>query len=253
MNLLDFTISGYDRLLTATVDAGREVLTVNEYLEVGPPPGPFLVVRHDVDRRVENALTMAEVEARHGIASTYYFRTSTFDERVVEAVDGMGHEVGYHYEDLAKTRGDLEAARQRFLRNLAAFRELVDVSTVCAHGSPLSPHQNLDLWRNETDALADHGIAGEAYLSIDVAPASDLHYLSDTGRTWDAELPAVGTVQTTADLVDAIRAGRCPALYVLAHPCRWARSKLELAEFAAWDISAEIAKSAVGRVHGLVS
>lgn len=256
MNLLDFTTSEYNQLISALSESDWKVLTVREYLDVGPPFPPYIVVRHDVDRRVEHALTMAEIEAEHDIASTYYFRTSTFDEEVVQAVEKQGHEVGYHYEDLAKTRGDLEAARHRFIQNLATFRKHVDVKTVCAHGSPLSTQQNLDLWRDATDHLADYDLLGEAYLSIDVAPDSDLHYLSDTSRTWNdnpSTVGAVSTVRTTDDLIDVIWSGACTELYILAHPSRWARSRLELAESAAWDVSAEVAMSAVGRIHGLLS
>ncbi|MFQ6062769.1 MAG: hypothetical protein ACE5J9_06290 [Methanosarcinales archaeon] len=34
----------------------------------------FIILRHDVDRKVENALKMAQLENELGIASTYYTR-----------------------------------------------------------------------------------------------------------------------------------------------------------------------------------
>jgi hypothetical protein len=251
VNLLDFTLAEYTRLLQTLDGSDWTVLTVREFLEAGAPPEPSVVLRHDVDRRVPNALEMAEREAEHGIAASYYFRTDTFQPDAVRRVAALGHEVGYHYEDLAKTRGDHEAARRRFARNLSAFREVADVRTVCAHGSPLSPHQNLDLWRGALDELTSLDLIGEAYLSIDLVPESDRHYLSDTGRTWGGTGSTVEGISSTAELSRAVRSDEYPALYLLAHPCRWARSRLELAEFAAWDVGAELAKSAVGSVNAL--
>lgn len=253
MNVLDYTVSHYERLLDAALRADREFLTVREYLETQTPPDGHVVLRHDVDRKVENALTLARLEAERGVAATYYFRTSTFDPEVVTEIADLGHEVGYHYEDLAATRGDRAAAKRRFAENLTEFREVADVKTVCAHGSPLSAQHNPDLWDGRLDELAEYGVLGEAYLSIDVESVSDLQYLSDTGRTWHAELPGVGLVETTSDLIIALGSDSCPNLYVLAHPSRWTRSRAELAEMVAWDVTAEIAKSTVDRVHALVS
>lgn len=253
MNIFDFTLSHYERLLDAALEADWQVLTVRKYLEADVLPDRYLILRHDVDRKVENARRLARLEASRGIHSTYYFRTSTFDEDVVTSIADLGHEIGYHYEDLAAKRGDRAAAERRFVKNLADFRRIADVQTVCAHGSPLSVHYNPDLWDGRLDELADYGIIGEAYLSIDVGSESDVQYLSDTGRTWGTELPGVGTVETTSDVVAALRARSCRGLYILAHPSRWTGTSGELAKMVAWDASAEVAKSTVKRVHSLTS
>jgi len=38
-----------------------------------------------------------------GIRGTYYFRIvpESFDENVIKEIYSMGHEVGYHYEDMS--------------------------------------------------------------------------------------------------------------------------------------------------------
>jgi hypothetical protein len=249
VNFLDYTTADYERLLDAALDAGWEFLTIREYLESSSLPEHFVLLRHDVDRRVENARRLARIESERGVDATYYFRTSTFVPEVVEEIESAGHEVGYHYEDLAATGGDYEAARSRFERNLAEFREVSDVRTVCAHGSPLSSQHNPDLWRDRTDELSDLGLLGEAYLSIDVGEGSPVRYLSDTGRSWRTTLGSAGVVETTADLAAAFGAYPCPGLYLLAHPSRWTETRRELAGMIGWDLSAEFAKRAFTTAH----
>ena len=50
------------------------LLTVRAYLTMQNPPQKCIVLRHDIDRKPENALRMAELEHELGIQSTYYFR-----------------------------------------------------------------------------------------------------------------------------------------------------------------------------------
>ncbi|WP_336025497.1 hypothetical protein [Halobellus salinisoli] len=251
MNVFDFTTSRYERLLNAILEANWDTFTVKQYLEAQTLSENFVVLRHDVDRKVRNALRLARLEAERGITATYYFRTSTFDVDIVRQIEEWGHEIGYHYEDPASTNGDYQAAQRRFEENLAAFREVADVATVCAHGSPLSPHSNKGLWEGRLDELAEYGILGEGYLSIDVGPQSDMYYLSETGRTWEAELPTVGVVETTADLIGALHVHPCSGLYILVHPSRWSDSKAEFAQMFAWDASKEITLTALNTISSL--
>lgn len=249
MLLSDFTTERYGRLLDAIQENNWAVYTVEEYLKEPCPPDEFIILRHDVDRKVKNALTLARLEAERGIASTYFFRTKTFDPDVVRSMEQLGHEIGYHYEDLAATDGDHAAARRRFLTNLTAFREVADITTVSPHGSPLSAQYNPDLWDGRLDELRALGVLGEGGLSIDAGKDSDIFYLSDVGRSWSAELPTVGEIETTADLTDALHAKPCPGLYLNVHPGRWTDSKPELAGMCAWEVSTGIALAIVSRVQ----
>ncbi|WP_255169514.1 hypothetical protein [Natrononativus amylolyticus] len=250
MNVRDFTFDAYDRLVGAAVDADYEVLTVAEYLRAETLPERYLILRHDVDRRVEIARSMARLEARHGVASTYYFRTSTFEPEIVAEMAEMGHEIGYHYEDLARARGDRRRAHRQFAANLAAFREHATIETACSHGSPLSRHLNLDIWEGERSP-AEYDLLGEAYLDVEKDDEDPTlpSYLSDTGRRWGTVDPDFGLVETTDDFVEFLEAGDCPRLYVLAHPGRWSRSRLEFVDRLAWDVAAETGKIAVKPAH----
>ncbi|WP_276257006.1 hypothetical protein [Halomontanus rarus] len=250
MNIRDFTFEKYDRLLESILENGFDVLTVAEYLESDELPNRYVLLRHDVDRRVEIARSMAHLEASHGVQSTYYFRTSTFDPDLVAEFERLGHEVGYHYEELARTNGNVEAALERFEANLEAFRRYADVRTACSHGSPLSSHQNLDMWADGRSPAA-FDLLGEAYRSIetDDGDPEELSYCSDTGRRWGMVDPDFGVVETTDDLIELFEAGTCARVYVLAHPSRWSRSRVEFVERVGWDVAAETGKRAVKPVH----
>jgi len=63
----------------------------------------LVVLRHDIDGKLGNALRMAELEHELGIQSTYYFGFPyTFKPEIIGKIQALGHEVGYHYEVLSK-------------------------------------------------------------------------------------------------------------------------------------------------------
>lgn len=243
----DFTLAKYQELILALLDARYTPLTVRDYLEGQHRGQRCVVLRHDVDRRPGNALAMAALEADLGIAATYYFRhPATFIPEVIARVQTLGHEVGYHYEVFAKARGDYTEAIGLFGRELAEFRELCDVKTICMHGSPLSRYDNRDLWKAYD--FQTFGIVGEAYLSM---AEKGLCYFTDTGRNWGGKhsvrdaMPGAGTapVETTDDLVRWIGDGGVEGLYLTVHPERWAVSERGWAVGYAMDLVMNAGKS----------
>jgi hypothetical protein len=261
----DFTFERYADILQAGLDAGYEYRTVRAYCATAsdsigdgdeetndPLPERMLVLRHDVDRKPENALKMARVEARFDVPSTYYFRTvrGTFRPELIQKVIDLGHEVGYHYEDVDRANGDRVDAHRSFERHLRLFRSVAEVETVCMHGNPLTPHDNRDLWADPKTEFERYGLLGEAYLSMDF---TDVTYFSDTGRTWrDGALKikdhTMGeghkTVEadTTGDLVALLSGRAVDRACLLAHPNRWADSVPELVAERAKDTAINVAK-----------
>lgn len=222
----DFTLEKYGELCVALLENGYSPMTVSKYIAEQPFDGRICILRHDVDRKPGNALRMAELERRLGISSTYYFRYPyTFRPEVVRRIAGMGHEVGYHYETLAKADGDHERAIWFFEQELEAMRKIADIRTICMHGSPLSRYDNRDLWKNED--FRRFGIAGEAYLSI-----RKVSYFSDTGRSWNSRSNLRDflcdndngsiSVRTTDEMIDLVEKRHREALYLVTHPERWA-------------------------------
>jgi len=105
---MDFTFSVYKHLLVAVQPCGYSFQTFADFTQ--SPKKRTIILRHDVDRLPDNALQMARLEHEAGIAATYYFRAvpESWDEEIILEIAGLGHEDGYHYENL-----DTEDRRQR--------------------------------------------------------------------------------------------------------------------------------------------
>ncbi len=226
----EFTHAAYAELLGALADAGYETLTVREYLRAGSLPERFVVLRHDVDRKPRRAEALARLEAEFDASASYYLHPSAFREGRAERLVDLGHEVGYHYDDVATTRGDLDTARALFANNLRVFRRACDVATVSPHAAALSQHDNTVLWQRGP-SFEEFGLLGDADRSVDYV---DLSFFSDAGRTF-RERPAdrarsLGerdqptTAETASDLAAQFRAGSPARVCVLTHPCRWTNS-----------------------------
>ncbi len=236
----DFTLDTYRALLECLQRHGYILIGFADYVkrekQNGCSDARFVILRHDVDARPENSLKTAQVEHSLGIRATYYFRapkgSSNVEGEIIRAIVRLGHEIGYHYEDLSLSNGDVAQAYAHFETYLRYFRQYYAVETICAHGSPRSKYDNRDLWKAYD--YRSLGIIGEPYLDTDF---SDVLYLTDTGRRWDGYKTAVRdkipqfqdtwtakgwTWRTTAQLIDAIEKGSTPAHIMLTtHPQRW--------------------------------
>lgn len=231
----DFTLPAYGRLCASLSGAGYASLGMADYLGRPPAEQPLrcVLLRHDVESSAKKALAMGELERRHGLVATYFFRTKrgVFRPEAIRALVALGHEIGYHYETLGQCFGRLDAAVALFGRELQRLREHADVRVASMHGAPLSPWDNRDIWRRAHPR--DFGLIGEVYLDLDYASVS---YFSDTGRTWHprrynirdhAPAPPGVVVDTTEDVIDLVRSRRLPRLCLLVHPDRWSATPFE--------------------------
>jgi len=221
----DFTLKKY-RELCNTVKENYRAVTVLEYLLNHPTKA--VILRHDVDVDPNKALEMALLEHKLGISATYYFRTTpkVFNPDVIKDIQGMGHEIGYHYEVLDKANGDFEKAIELFKQELEGFRKICDIKTICMHGNPLTSWNNQDLWKKYD--FMDYDIIGEPYLSLDY---SKVMYFTDTGRTWSGRYslkdimnvrnPYSHEIKNTTDLIKLIGKNEVDDICILTHPKRW--------------------------------
>ncbi len=223
----DFTLNIYKELLSTLLNSGFEFYVLED-LCGGEVEEPFVVLRHDVDRNPQNSLRMAEVENSMGIRATYYFRTvsKVFDPKVIKKISLLGHEVGYHYEDLSTLHGDVEEAIKSFKRNVEKLRELVPVNTVSMHGKPLSKYDNRELIPLLN--FPELGILCEPYTIVEKL---DLIYLTDTGRSWNNRLVNVRDlvsatldikIKSTRQLINAVENELSDKnMMINVHPERW--------------------------------
>ena len=196
---MDFTIRAYSNLLKSLRNTGFLFVSFEEYMK-GDYPEKFAILRHDVDLLPQNSLRFARIQAEMGIRGSYYFRAvpESWDEKIIKEISDLGHEVGYHYENMDvmsskfKVEGSklvpgtrdydqlLDLAYEDFKVNLEKLRKLVPVSTICMHGSPKSKFDNKAIWdKYDYKSL---GLIGEPYYDVDF---DNIFYITDTGRRWD--------------------------------------------------------------------
>ena len=110
----DFTLHTLRLLLSTFHDHNFTFQTFSRFLK--DPAPRSIILRHDVDARKVNSLHTARIEHELGIAGTYNFRMvpGSFDEGIIRQIASMGHEIGYHYEDLTVAKGKAEQAIQLF-------------------------------------------------------------------------------------------------------------------------------------------
>lgn len=230
---MDFTLKTYTLLMETLLKSGYSFCSVEKY-QPHLSNNKTVILRHDVDKLPVNSLKTAIIENKLGIKGTYYFRIvkQSFNRDIIKNIAAMGHEIGYHYEDLALAKGDFSKAIRSFENNLKRFSDLYDVKTIAMHGSPVSAHDNRHLWNNFR--YQDFGITREPYFDIDF---SEVLYLTDTGRRWDGKSVSVRDKElaterspmsnsfhfrTTGNIIEAAKKGTLAARIMLNfHPQRW--------------------------------
>ena len=230
---MDFTLKIYKNLLTALKQANYNFFTFQEYCE-GKAEGKYVILRHDVDLKAENSFETAKIEQDLGIKGSYYFRIVPQSNKphIIKQIADLGHEIGYHYEDLSFFKGNESEAIKHFEKQLIHFRQYYPVKTICMHGSPTSKIDNKDIWK--TNNYRDFSIIGEPYFDIDF---NKMFYLTDTGRCWDGEKYSVRdkvkssftqSYHTTNQLIEAIKNNELPnQMMITTHPQRWTDNKIE--------------------------
>jgi hypothetical protein len=207
---MDFTINKYSDLLNAFIEGGYQFQTFEDYMS--DPAGKVVILRHDVDKKPSNSVRLARIENKLGIRASYMFRIvpESNSKQAIEEIVSLGHEIGYHYEDLVRAsrlrsknregtqlttsrikgsgkgaglihQNEIYAlAYQMFIENLGYFRKYYPVNVISMHGNPLSRYDSRDLWRKYD--YKKPGVICEPYFDIDY---SNVLYITDTGRSWD--------------------------------------------------------------------
>jgi hypothetical protein len=253
----DFTVGKYEKLCKAISSSKYVSITLADYLgnKSDGNNTAYIIMRHDIDRNPERALDIAQVEHKYGIRATYYFRDqkSTYKPYIMDKIAAYGHEIGYHYETIDKSKGDLKLAEGLFVRELDHFRTRYDVKTVCAHGNPLTKFDNKDIWK--IIKWLDYRLLGEAFLSLDYTRFA---YFSDSGRTWlnskSQKMPGKDSIMTsfgqyrpqkTEDVIAIIRSEKLPNICILTHPERWCNEIVGFSSRYLLDLSFRWGKSAI--------
>jgi hypothetical protein len=229
--MIDFTITQYEELLKSF--SKFKVYTVQSYIENNPLTD-FIILRHDVDRDPINALKLAELESKYDFKSTYYFRckNDSYEKEIIKTISELGHEIGYHYEVLSKSNGNIEKALDLFKCELNVLKKICDVKTISMHGSPLSKYNDQRIL--EHIDLKAYNLLGDAIKSI---IDTEIFYFTDTGRNWNKEYNIRDKhhfkdnnehIKNTSHIIKNIKKSRYNKIYFNIHPERWARNDINL-------------------------
>ena len=226
----DFTLKTYELLINNLREKGYNFQTLEGFVQ--KPLDRVVIIRHDVDVWNKKALPFAKLENTMGIKASYYFRylKNGFDPKVIIEISSLGHEIGYHYEDLTGNNGDMTKAIASFKSNLELLRMYYPVKTICMHGRSGSPYNNRDLWKKYD--YRDYGIIAEPYLDLDF---NEVLYLTDTTQRWnDSNVSYRDKVEsrynfsfkTTFEIIDNV--DKLPdKIMINVHPDIWAENLVE--------------------------
>jgi len=275
-----FTFNSYKSLLDCIRENGFAIYGIEEILvarrDGTMPKGKYVAIRHDVDYFPGRALTMAAIESERKIATTYYIRRRFFDENIdmVQRIGGMGHQIGYHYEevDTHQKAPNMQVGRDAvgfFIGSLLDIDRLgFHIKSVCAHGNPLTDVDNrqvVHLLRDENylDKLAftydreevkskvSQRLIGDA--SIDITGDDFDLYIPDTGRfnprynlkdrIDDCDIARLSNLD---DFKRILADDSNRRIYMNMHPDRWS------GDAATWlfDFAFDTAKNFVKRFMG---
>ena len=230
-----FTYAAWAEFLDRLRDAGALVVPLRELASAHDADRPVVALRHDVDDRLESALTIARLESERSIRSTYFvLHTAPYwPDRRMRDLQELGHEVGLHNDALTVHARSAADPVETLRRELDHLRRIgVDVAGVAGHGSrearergflnhlvfsdlpaeaPRFPNNDL---RGPLDPPPSRATLGELGLAYDADFLDVDRYFADSytderGSRWHPDELDVSALPPGTKTV------------VLTHPCLW--------------------------------
>jgi len=206
----DFSLACYADTLRAYRADGYAVTSFRDYL--AEPHAKHMVLRHDIDNDIQQAIRVARVDAESGCTSTFFLRVHARGYNLlslpslvcIQEMESLGHEVGLHLEGgLPEVVGGTDtdwADRQRAVFEAAVGRPLGGFS---AHEPARMGGIDFadELLRRWSDTVAYH-----AYETRFTTPS--MKYLSDSSGRW-----------REGHFAEWV--GKEPLMQVLTHPFWW--------------------------------
>jgi peptidoglycan/xylan/chitin deacetylase (PgdA/CDA1 family) len=145
-------INKYENIIENALKNNYQVISLRDYAESNYDKNKkILVLRHDVDHFSKGTKMMFEVEKKHKVHSSFYFRNSTYEPSLMKDIEAYGSESSLHFEPIAdfvkanpaiKNREDLfktdfkQKSIQILKANIDRFRLLCDLPcvTIASHG-----------------------------------------------------------------------------------------------------------------------
>lgn len=165
-------------------------------------------IRHDVDDNLDASVSMAELEAEHGIRATYFFLntapywTSGQLDTAIKIIASLGHEIGWHNNAITESIQTGKPLTRCISDPLERLRQYATVVGTASHGDPLchtlrylnyyafkecGRHDQFAFTPSNQYTLKQFGMKYEAYHT------GFTHYISDSGGKWQQDNIDVAT------------------------------------------------------------
>ena len=228
-------IKEYEEIIKLALENNYEVISLRDYVEEKYNKNKkLLVLRHDVDHFSNGTKIMFEIEKKHGVTSSFYFRNSTFEPKLMKEIESYGSESSLHFEPIAdfvkanniKNRDDLfkRDFQDRCLKllksNIDRFRLLLDIPciTIASHGE----YEN-SLVATPNNYLTED-ISTYEYLGIKLEAYNKDMLDKVTCYISDVPIEENGGYRYGTTLFEAIEADE-EFIMFLSHPNHWHYSK----------------------------
>lgn len=201
---MEFTYASYRSLLGLLRENNY---TFTDYHRYGEQPR-CVILRHDIDNSLSQALRLAEIEAEEGVKSTWFvlLRTDFYNpasaaaQKTLRRIRELGHEIGLHFDEIAYAG---EGGIGSYATSTAAeliVHEAGILADIC--GCPIT---TVSMHRPSKETLeADLKIPGMVN-SYGQTFFHDFKYLSDSRRRWREPVEEI------------IRGGEYDRLHILTH------------------------------------
>lgn len=224
----------------------------------------YIVLKHDIETKVKNALRMAAIEKEHGHRGSYYVQAYLLKDKrnidMLKQIQAMGHEVSYHYDVMDSTKGNIEKAILEFEHNKRLFEDNgFMLKTVCQHGNPVMDRvgytSNRDFFRNLT-VQKKYPAISDVMVNYKEKVGTDYGYYSDAGRQFKLIFDPINNDIINSDhknvgyadlqaLINAVLHSGLPSI-ISIHPHRWASSAMLVSlKSASFRVIKTIAKALI--------
>lgn len=201
---MEFTYTAYCGLLSLLRQGGYAFTDYHDY-QAHPR---CVILRHDVDNSLPQALRLAEIEADEGVKSTWFvlLRTDFYNpasasaQKTLRRIRELGHEIGLHFDEMAYSGEDgIEPCANSSIEEHIRYEADV-LADIC--GCPIT---TVSMHRPSKATLeADLKIPGMVN-SYGQTFFHDFKYFSDSRRRWREPVE------------DIIRGGEHDRLHILTH------------------------------------
>lgn len=208
-----FTIDGYVELLKLLRENDYNIADYQDFQKYKR----CVILRHDVDFDLQQALSLAQIEYHYSVKSTYFILlTSNFynmyshqNKEIVNEIREMGHTIGLHFDEMAypKDAGNADKIKQDIRKELCVLSELFATDiTVFSYHRP-------------TKSILDANIKMQGTVnSYGTLFFKEFKYLSDSRMNW------------REPVLDIIQSNQYPRMQILTHPFWYHEKKKRMRE-----------------------